>query len=290
MDDGIRNPRSAPRVCVQGQANIQVRGEVRRGTVRDVGPGGCLVLVDEPLVRGVAVRVWLMGDGVGEPLAGVGRVAWVRSAVTGIEFAPQALPTASAWYQRFLEVHPQLRPPALPRELPWETPLFAPRSPPPPGLAPDEVSVLRAVTPGIAAATLVRDSGLAECRASRAIFGLQEKGALSLTAPVPAVPDRRRADPARLVAWAPAPPAPRSRHVPDSNGGLLRGIGATGRSSRAQTLLDAALDAAEKGLVGTALPLVREALQHAPHDREIAAALASIAYGPRDRWSAVGTR
>lgn len=172
--------------------------------MKDVGRGGCLVVVDEPLTRGTVVNVSLSCDGLAEPIVATGRVAWSRSCVTGIEFTVDAAARAGVQLHQLVSDQPHLRPTqTFPRQLEPAT-YLQPRSPrPATGLSADESLMAQHVGDGIRARILMTRSGLPRDRARRAIFGLLEKG-------IVAVPVRESAAEPEATANALSPPEPRS--------------------------------------------------------------------------------
>ncbi len=175
------NSRRFPRVPHEAGATIDHRSERRSGVTRDVGPGGCLVLADEPLARGAVVRIVLSSDAVPEPLSASGRVAWANDRLTGIEFTASTGAEASRWFDRLLAHAPELRGAlyAVPNALSLEAFVRVSRAHSETSLTPDEALILRQLDGSSLAAAVAR-SGLALDRGTRAILALFEKGVISI--------------------------------------------------------------------------------------------------------------
>jgi PilZ domain/Tetratricopeptide repeat len=273
MGESIRDPRRSPRLRLCAQAKVEIHRAVRRGVTRDMGAGGCLLVPDEPIVRGTVVNLVLRFDAVAEPLALQGRVAWAHKELAGVEFGPKSVVDAAGWWSA-IEAQPQFQAmlKAVLPELPLPTMVFASRGVPGARLSPDEATVLRAAGAGATVGDLLARSGLQTARAARAIFGLLEKGTLSLQrgAGAPAL-----APPAVPLAPAIATLATHevTAKLADT---LLRGNSCTHRPGPAQALLDAARGEARKGQYSKAISFAREALKLSPRDREIATALAQF--------------
>ncbi len=207
MEHANINSRRFPRVPYEAVATIDHRSERRSGVTRDVGPGGCLVLANEPLARGAVLRIVLSSDAVAEPLSASGRVAWANDRLTGVEFTASTAAEASRWFDRLLAHAPELRGGvyAVPSTLSLADFVSVSRAHTNATLNPDEALILRQLDGSSLAVTVAR-SGLALGRGTRAILGLFEKGVLSIQqdrAPDPARP-RRVLDPLTRE-WRPAP-------------------------------------------------------------------------------------
>ena len=264
MDAVIRNPRRSPRVPLRSEARLEVRGTIRRARLQDVSAGGCLVVPEEELVPGTVLAVLLMREDLEEPLSVVGRVAWSRRALTGVEFAPRAASGVATWVRRLMAANPGLREIAerVPSELSLAVPLFkgGARSLHP--LQGDEATFFACADDGLTVSAVLARARLPRERAVPALFGLLAKRVLTISPPEveEPVPEPLR------------PPSPASRI-------LMHGVAGANRSPSAQALFGAAHDAASLGRTGQAMALASDALKHAPHDSEIGSFIVALARG-----------
>jgi len=312
--DFIENPRRHPRVPVRLRVKVVQRGEDFQAETEDMGPGGCLLVSPRPLGVGLPLRLAIGCDGLSEKLLVLGHVAWheARSRMrSGVAFDARQSGSVQPkwWFEQMIAVQPGIaaRLGPTPGRLFLDALVYL--LPPPRhilDLSPDEVRTLSAVDNGVTVRSLVdRWPGRSEAT-QRAIFGLFEKRALTLSmggsAPawqwrqalarmeeegiIPAAPPAQRPATAPPAVAAPrvvpvlsrepvgrAPPAASLPGAPPARRPT--------RSREAQVCLDRARELEASGQVHGAIGLLRRALELAPHDAEVAKLLGTLAFRGR---------
>jgi hypothetical protein len=298
----LRNERRAPRVPLRVWATLAHRRQEWRVETEDVGPGGCLVRSDRQLAPGLALKVVLHVGQADETFATEGRVAWFRPPHAGIAFDVRA----PEWFSELLASDPRLgrvmgRAPA---DLDAATTLFL--APPPRivELSGDEALLVAHAEQGIAVRELLSRAGMGEERGARVLFGLLDKRVFTLCVgeageawkwraaleqaghEVPRARTGRERPAGPIVERVSDPSPPTSPHVrryeragaPAIMARMLRGVASSQRPPRAETMFLEARGAEAAGRVAEAIALLRRALALAPHDREISAVLARLAF------------
>jgi PilZ domain len=315
MTPFLHNPRRGPRVPLRLRVDIAHRGDSWEAETEDLGPGGCLVLSQRPLVERAPLRLVLRASELPDTLSVSGSVAWATPARGGVAFRARQLGLGvdpEAWFKRLVAAQPRLMAALgrVPERVALDAALFlmpAPRRIV--DFEPDELLLLRHADNGVRVQHLLSRAGLAEERGRRALFALFEKKVLTLTLgeagaetwrwralvaasglpPPPVVepggpPPASSAQPAPQAPPAPAGPRPfapprMERVAPPSS--LLRGVNPSRRSPQAQARLDDARAAAAVGRIHDAVGLLRAALALAPRDPEIASLLGELAFKDR---------
>jgi hypothetical protein len=167
---------------------VAARGDGFGAETEDLGPGGCLLVSPRLLSRGAELHLAIEGEGMGEPLSVLGRVAWAEAEPkrrAGVAFASRkpGTPRPAVWFERLLRAQPGMasRLSQAPARLEAGAPLYL--MPPPRhilDLASDEADVLRRIENGVTARALLdARPGRAE-ETTRVLFSLFEKRILTL--------------------------------------------------------------------------------------------------------------
>lgn len=184
----VDNPRRFPRVPVRLRIVVSARGQGFEAETEDLGPGGCLVRLPRPLVQGLQVRVALGAASIPETLSVIGHVAWARSADlmrAGVAFdlkQPGAV-RPQAWFQKLIAADPGMaaRVSRAPERIGLDAPLYL--LPPPRrilDLLPEEAALLRRLENGVTPRELLDGRPEQVAVATRTLFSLFEKRALTL--------------------------------------------------------------------------------------------------------------
>jgi len=160
MAEAIQNPRRVPRAPARCEARCLLPGGgFWASDTTDFGPRGCQLHAPGPFKKGDPVKLVLTSERLPEALATTGTVAWASGRAPwriGVAFDEPYLGTTAVWFDQLVQAYPglatfRLAPDSL------EVTAVVRLGPAPrvaPELAPDEVSVLRAVGDGATVAAL----------------------------------------------------------------------------------------------------------------------------------------
>ncbi len=317
----IENPRRSPRVPARCTVALTRRGDGCQAETEDIGPGGCLVLTPRLLRLGEPVGLHIESDHVPRPLRVLGRVAWVGYGGrprAGVAFTQEPFSSRSdpaAWFQAFCKAEPGVatRRIEAPARIAYDAPLYL-RAPPKfiVDFSHDELAVLGIIEAGVTVSQVLAHPE-AGPHADRVLFALIARRFVTL-APLEAVPawewksllERATGLPAQSPRPARPPPsqrpAPGFEAAPPARPDILPAIAkpapgaismegspalspppgpARPRPPRAQECLDQARAAVASNDLGTAIALLRRALNLAPGDAEIASLLGQVAFKDR---------
>jgi hypothetical protein len=185
MAEFITNPRRAPRAPARCRtAVVTVTASIDAET-EDVGAYGCQVVSPTRVDKDERVEVTIANDLLPEPLHVCGRIAWVSARSpwrVGIAFDEWALPETTAWFERLVEAHPELRAVRrLPSRIPMEAAVYL-------GTPPrfvvdfneDEALLLRGIGSGARVDDLMARFRGRGARIERALFSLFARSAVTL--------------------------------------------------------------------------------------------------------------
>jgi len=308
----IENPRRHPRVPVRLRVKGTQGGEGFLAETEDIGPGGCLLVSQQPLGVGQPLRLAIGCEGLSEKLLVLGHVAWHQASSrmrSGVSFDARQSGSVQPkwWFEQMIAAQPGVaaRLGPTPSRLFLDAPVYL--LPPPRhilDLSADEARTLSAIDNRASVREILdRWPELAEAT-QRALFGLFEKRALTLSMGSSAPAWQWREALARMEedgllpqGSAMARPSPRPAvGVPPRAAPVLsrepvarplpaRGPAQdTGRPSRpreAQTCLDRAREMEAAGQLHGAIGLLRRALELSPHDAEVAKLLGTLAFRGR---------
>jgi len=195
VSEFIVNARHAPRAEVRCQARAPLLGGgFWSADTEDIGPRGCQVVAPARFTPGEGIELEISSERVSDPLWVGGRIAWAADEPPwriGIAFLDQDQDAAARWFDRLVAAFPGLDSSLLaPKRVATDALLYlgrAPRLRPP--LLPVEVTLLRAIGTGIAAAELRARLGSDWENAQGAFFSLLGRRFLTLSATEAAPPD-----------------------------------------------------------------------------------------------------
>lgn len=196
LDDAspIVNPRRAPRLVVRCQVRAEAGGAPFGSETEDLGLLGCQLVAPTPLDRDTALRLHLSHPSLPEALSLEGRVAWTGPHAPwrhGVAFVAAHQEAAARWIGRLTSRHPELL--AGPRTPAQIDPAARLHLGEPPRYLLDftaaELAVLRQVQAGVTAGQLRRRLAAAWEPATRALFSLLARRAVTLEPTAPAGAD-----------------------------------------------------------------------------------------------------
>jgi len=181
----ILNPRRAPRYVLRCLVRAEAGGAAFETATEDLGLLGCQLVAPAPLPVGTPLRLVLAWPSLTDVLRTSGRVAWTGPHEPwrhGVAFSPAHHEAAARWLTRLTTLHPELTAaPRGPSQIEPGARLFLGE---PPRFLLDftsaELAVLRLVQGGVTAGELRRRLAAAWEPATRALFSLLARRAVTL--------------------------------------------------------------------------------------------------------------
>jgi hypothetical protein len=185
FEQPVQNPRRAPRFLVRCQVRAELAELQFRTETVDLCLHGCQLVAPSRLTPGAAIRLAVTYPDLPESLRVSGLVAWTGPQAPwrhGVSFAAGHLEAAARWLTRLASVHPELTAgPRAPAQLRASASLVLGE---PPRYLLDftsaELAVLRQVQDGVTVGELRRRLAATWDPATRALFSLLARRAITL--------------------------------------------------------------------------------------------------------------
>lgn len=264
----VSDARRSRRLPLSAAAEIRCRGERHDVVAEDVGQDGCRIASRFPFRRGEAVYVTVHLQGTSAPISSTATVVWSTTSAphhAGLSFARTGAPERLRRIRELLQREPALaRAPAPLR--PGQRLRLGPLPGPGLFLGRNELAVLRAARDGGTALGLLAAAGPRFREVRAALEALRARGLVH----------ERPADPVppgwAVVLGADEAAAPGPEPVANP-------LAPAPRPHRASCFLEMAREEGALGHLGAAVEWLQAALEAAPGDAEIAAALDALTGG-----------